>query len=320
MEDGIVVPQIDATHGNTSNAQAPAVAALTGDTAADFAAIAKEMGVALDPAGNVAQPAQQNQPRAQPTVTPPPVPVQAAPAPIEVPPKFQNPDGTLNEAKLDKSTKSLEERVAHFKSLEREHSQRQNQVNNPQPAAPQFQPAPLPQNGLQLSEFERQAALDILADAKALGIQMTDQQAILQARADIRMADAKYQAEQGSVKELHREVKEQRMTAELSALLSADETLDTPETAKRVIELKELMGFKTYREAYAMHLGEVEIAQRTRQVLTPTPTGPTAKAPPTPVGPVSRVLPTVNLDNPKALSDADLLAAVRAHHPRFRNL
>lgn len=324
MEEGTIVPQIDTNSSNKTNDIAPTVAALTGDTNADLAAIAREMGVKLDATGNVATTTAVPQPV---PVKPSPVPVQAAPvqveAPkeIEVPKKFQNADGTVNEPNLDKSLMSLDEKLAAFKAKEREYSQRQNKANNPpQEVRPTPQATQTPQNGLQLTPFERQAAIDILNDAAALGIQMSEQQAILQARADIRMSEAKYAAEQSSVAELKREFSEQRMTAELRDLLQADPDLASPRVADRVLEIKEQMGFKTYREAYIQHLGEEAIAQRTGQVKTPNPTGQVAKAPPTPIGPVSRVQPTVNLENPNALSNDQLEAAIRQAYPKYRGI
>ena len=319
MEEGIVVPQIDTNTSNKTNTPAPGVAALTGDNATDLAAIAREMGVTLDASGNVAKDATRAQ---QPQVTPTPVPAPAAPvnpAPVEVPPKFQNADGTPNAEKIEKSTKSVEEMLAYYKAKEREAQQVQNRVNNPV-AAPQAVPVAPQAQGLQLSQFERQAAIDILNDAAALGIQMSEQQAILQARADIRMSEAKYAAERSLTEDLRREVAENRMTAELKDLMAADDGLLTPAVADRVLAIKQEMGLKTYREAYIQHLGQQAIAQRTGQVKTPIPTGSAVKAPPTPVGPVSRVIPTVNTANPHSMTNEQLEAEIRNLYPRYRGI
>jgi hypothetical protein len=321
------VTNIDTTTPS-SNPDAEAMA-LTGNTAVDLANVARELGIKLDANGNIAeaQPAQTSVATPAPQRAPAVVQPQAAkvetPAEtnVQVPAKFLNEDGTPNVEKIEKSTKSVEEMIAYYKAKEREAQQTQNRVNNPAPAqqAQQYQQAPQAQQGFQLSEFERQAAIDILNDARALGIQMSEQQAILQARADIRMSEAKYAAEQNSIGELRRELGEQRMTAELKDLMAADPDLLTPAVADRVLAIRaENPAMRSYREAYIQHLGEQAIAQRTGQVKTPTPTGQTAKAPATPVGPVTRVQRTVDISNPSALSDAQLEAEARKMFPGIR--
>lgn len=316
------VPQVDNSRP-VQNPDAQAMA-LTGNTAVDLANVARELGVTLDASGNVAE----SQPAAQPAaVTPPQEPARPQAAPeqpqvtsdkpaetVEVPQKFQNPDGTPNVDKIDKSTMSLTERIAKFKALEREHSQLQNKANNP-PAAPQ---PVVPQTNAQLSPLEYQMAQDLLNEAAAQGVALDQRLAIAQARVMARGLEAKHAAERSITEDLRREVNEQRMTAELSDLLEADPSLATPEAANRVIAIKAEQGFKTYREAVVHYFGEQALAQRTGQVRTPTPTGQTAKAPPTPVSPVTRVHKTVDLNNPKTLSDADLEAQARKLFPGLR--
>lgn len=314
MEDGIVVPQIDTNDSNRSNTVAPAVAALTGNDLADVAAIAKELGVADPFAANQAQ---QPKPVAQPQVAPPPVVPQAAPKAetVEVPPKFQNPDGTVNEAKLDKSKQSLAEKLAEFKAMEREYNQKQNKINNP-PQVP-VQPQPLPQNPTQLSPLEYQMAQDLINESAAQGFTLDHRQAIAQARVMARGLEAKHAAEQSLFEELKRENADNRMTAELKDLIDADEGFLTKATAERVLAIRAEKG-GSYRDAYIQHLGEEAIRQRTGQVKTPIPTGQTVKAPPTPVGPVLRVQPAVSTANPHDLSNEQLEAEIRKIHPRFR--
>lgn len=312
------IPQIDSSVPS-SNPDAVAMA-LTGDTMTDLKNVAAEMGIKLDSGLNVVE----AQPETKTVATPAPQPVpaqqpQAAKADVEVPAKFQNEDGTPNVEKIGKSTKSVEEMLAYYKTKEREANQAQNRVNNPPLQALPPTPQPhVPQAGFQLTQFERQAAIDILADAQALGIQMTDSQAILQARADIRMAEAKHAAELSATEDIRRELNETRMAAELEGLIKHDGTLLTKEVADRVLAIKSEQGFKTYRQAYIFHRGEQDVAQRTGQVQTPIPTGTTAKAPPTPVGPVTRVQRTVDTSNPKSLTDDQLEAEVRKLYPGAR--
>lgn len=313
MEEGTVVPQIDATHGTLDNSQPAAVAALTGDNATDLANIAREMGVSLDASGNVAKEARAQ----QMPVTPPPVPAPAAvvPAPVEVPPKFQNPDGTVNEAKVEKSTVDVLKGIEYYKAKEKEFHQLQNKVNNPAPQPQQVQP----HGAAQLSQLEISMAQDLINEHAAQGVTLDQRSAIAQARVMARGLEAKHAAELSITDSLRRDMAETRMTSELKDLIDADETLLTPAVADRVLAIRQEKG-GSYRDAYIQHLGEESIRQRTGQVKTPIPTGQAAKAPPTPVGPVSRVQSTVDLSKPQALSDADLEAAVRAAHPRYRGL
>ncbi len=312
MELGEVIPQID-TNGPSVNPDAAAMA-LTGDTATDLANIAKEMGVKLDASGNVAK----VQTPAQPTVTPSPVPVVAAEKAVpatEVPAKFQNPDGTASVEKIEKSTKSVEEMLAYYKAKEREANQVQNRVNNPPPANQQ----PIPPQTTQLSPLEISMAQDLINEHAAQGINLDQRTAIAQARVMARGLEAKHAAERSMTEDLRREVTEQRLTVELKDLMAADENLLTPAVADRVLAIKQERG-GTYREAYIQHLGEQEIAKRTGQVKTPIPTGQTVKAPPTPVGPVTRVQATVSANNPEAMTNDQLEAAVRAAFPRYRGI
>ncbi len=308
--------QIDGSNP-TPHAQADAQAmALTGNTAADLAAVARELGVSLDQSGNVAE-----APTAQPaTVTRnPPAPVQpqaAAPvveAVVEIPPKFQNPDGTLNEPKLEKSTKSVEEMLAYYRTREREAQQAQNRVNNP----PQAHQQPIQPQTTQLSPLEMSMAQDLINEHAAQGITLDQRSAVAQARVMARGLEAKHAAERSMTDDLGREVTDLRMTAELKDLMAADENLLTPAVADRVLAIRKELG-GSYREAYIQHLGEEAIRQRTGQVKTPTPTGATVKAPPTPVAPVTRVQRTVDVSNPQSMTIEQLEAAAKTMYPGLR--
>ncbi len=305
------IPQIDGTQP-LANPDAKALA-LTGDIATDLANVAKELGVPLDNRGNVVQ-GQVAQP-ARVTPSPEPQQPQAAnvePNTTEVPAKFQNPDGTPNVEKIEKSTKSVEEMLAYYRSKEREAQQTQNRVNNPPTTPPNAQP-----QTNQLSPLEYQMAQDLINESAAQGLQLDHRQAIAQAKVMARGLEARHAAERSMTDDLRREVTEQRMTTELKDLMDADENLLTPAVADRVLAIKQERG-GTYREAYIQHLGEEAIRQRTGQVKTPTPTGQTAKAPPTPDGPVARVQRTVDISNPKAMTTEALEAEARKMFPGLR--
>lgn len=314
-----MVPQIDASNANP-NPDAAAMA-LTGDTATDLQNIAAELGVSVDASGNVVDKAQP-QPQSQPA----PAPVAAQPAnpeppkPVEVPKKFQNPDGSVNEAAVEKSTKSVEEMIAYYKGKEREAQQLQNKVNNPPQPQTQTQQQPfVPPQGLTPLEIAEVNA--ILADAQALGKKMSDAEAIIQARSTIRLNEARLNAELAATADLRKEFEESRLTQELQDLLQKDPSFLNPETADSVVtlrnELRKTNPKASYRDAFVLHLGQLELQKRTGQVLTPTPTGTAARPPATPVGPVSRVLPT-NVGNPKAMDQNQLLAEIRKIHPNFK--
>lgn len=311
------IPQVDGA-APIQNPDAQALA-LTGNTAVDLANVAKELGVTLDANGNVAESAPVAQPEKTVPATPPePVTRQPQAAPVtkeavEVPAKFQNPDGTPNVEKVEKSTAEILKGIEYYKSKEREFHQLQNKVNNPAPSQPQFQTNPA-----QLSPLEVKMAQDLIAEHAAQGITLDQRSAIAQARVMARGLEAKHEVERNMTEDLRREVSETRMTAELRDLIDADSELLTPAVADRVLAIKNERGYKTYREAYIQHLGEVAIAQRTGQVQTPNPTGQTAKAPPTPVRPVTRVLKTVDTSNPHAMTDDQIMAELKKINPSFR--
>lgn len=326
MEQVAAPVEIDGT--NPTNTPDAAALAMTGDTMADLAAVAKEMGVPIDSNGNVVEAPAQSAPvpAAQPQA---PKPVAVAPAapnqtaeqpatPVEVPEKFQNPDGTPNVEKIEKSTRSVEEALAYYKAKEREMSQAQNRVNNP-PATQPVQPVAPAQP---LHPLEVQMANHLIQEAAAQGLQLDQRLAIAQAKVMAAGLEAKYDAELNATADIRREMQEAKMSQELGRLIDSDNSLVSPEVADRLIAIKQELGLKTFDKAYAVYLGEQEIKRRTQghtqQVLTPTPKGVTAKAPPTPVAPVARVQKSVDVSNPHSLSDADLLAEIRKIHPTFR--
>ena len=314
-----VTPQIEAVNANP-NPDAAALALPEGSLMDQLRHVAAEKGVALDANGNVveSQPEPQLKKHDPIKVIHEPLP-KADPAPVEVPQKFQKEDGTVDEAKLDKSITSLEERIAYFKAKEREYQTEQNKVNNPPKAVYQ---APPPAAGV--TELEQRVAQDILADAQALGEKMTPNQALIQARSQIRLQEARLTAEVDSASrmtaEIRQELAEARMAQELEGLIKSDESLLDKNTADSVIAIRQANPKMSYREAYIHHLGVQDFQRRTGQVRTPTPTGQAAKAPPTPVGPVSRVnAAPVDLRNPQKMTDEQLIAEIRKQHPGFRN-
>lgn len=255
-----------------------------GDLQSDLAKIAAESG-AVQPDKF----AQQNPPVAtEPVAAVEPEQPATAPA-TPVPDKFKNPDGTVNEEKVAKSTLNAEQALAQYAEVEKKLRQKQNEV-----AALKNSPAPAQQPQVQnfnLTPFERQAAIDILNDAQALGIQITEQQAILQARSDIRMAEAKHRADLSVTADLRERIDLQDRNAELKAIAKSDPWVFSPEGIAKLESIRTTRNTPTWTAAYREHLADEAIQQRlSGQVENPTPTARTAKAPPTPVNAAQRVV------------------------------
>lgn len=310
-----VVPQIEVSDAN-KNADAKAHA-LTGNTMTDLENIAKELGADLgsvmksdsDTGQDVraAEPIAEKISEAQPEKTE-----------VEVPQKFQKPDGTPDEAKIEKSTQSLDQMIARYKEKEREFSKLQNKVNNaPTTAVHQEQPR-LPQP---LTPLEVQMAQDIIAESKALGAPIAEAHAIALARVQAKVAEARYQADLSVTEDLRRRVEETERTNELQSMLNENSDLLEPAMVDKLMQIRQDFPWVNssptpWRAAY-MVLKGTESAQ---QVKTTTPKGPTAKAPATPVGPVARVVNT----GPSSVKDAwgmdmaSLEAEIRRQNPGFR--
>ena len=298
MEQG-VIPQVNTAEPSV-NPDAAALA-LTGNTQADLAAVAKELGVTVDASGRVVE-AQPAQPAAEATPQPNPTPAPAQTPAEPVPAKFQNADGSVNVEKLQKSEANLDEAIARYRAKEKEFQTVQNRVNNP-PPAPQYQP-PQPQ----LTPFEIQVAQDILNDARALGVNMDQATAVLQARSQIRLQEARLGAEVSATAELRQKVEDNERSRELQGLIEKDQWLLSDEAMNVLWKVRQDNPWlnkapEPWKAAYLLHKGSTG---HTQQVQTPTPQGTTAKAPPAPVGPVARVQKTVNLGDTNALKKMDL--------------
>ena len=302
-----------------------AAMALTGNTATDLANIAKELGVSLDASGNVAPAEAPTQPA--PVLTP--IPAQAQPQadgqpksdaiPAQIPAKFQNPDGTVNEQRLEKSTQSIDEAIARYRVKEREFAQLQNKVNNPIPQA-----QPQTQAPAQLTAFEVQIAQDLLNESAAAGEPMRQAHAIAQARVMAKGLEAKYAAEMDATSDLRRRLEDNERSRELQGMIDGDASLMSADMVERLWAIRQENDYlnkakEPWKAAYTFFKGTQQTLGG--QVQTPNPTGQTAKAPPTPVGPVSRVQKSVNLESIadiKSLSDEELTALTKQAFPGLR--
>lgn len=322
MEQGMI-PEVSVVD-SVKNPDAQAMA-LTGNTMTDLQNIAKEMGVQVDPSSgeivDKSQPVespQESAPAAVKAPEPQPEP-QADEAPkVDVPAKFQNPDGTTNTEKVAKAEESLDQAIARYKEKEKEFSRLQNKVNNPQA---QEHPS-VPRLPSQLSPLEVQVAEDLIAESNALGKPMEQAHAIAQARVIAKIAQAKHQADSDLVEDIRRRVEDTERTNELQTMFNNHPELREPGMVDKLVAIRnqypEVNASKTpWRSAFLVQKGLESLSQ----VKTPTPKGGTAKAPATPVSPVSRV---VSNGSPATLKDAwnmdlkDLEARARAENPGMR--
>jgi hypothetical protein len=325
-----MVPEIDGSNPLT-NPDAAAMA-LTGDTMTDLAAVAKEMGVALDNNGNVAEAPAQSAPVPAAQAPTPKVSVQPAPAAptqtaeqpattVEVPAKFQNEDGTPNVEKIIKAEENIDALIARYKAKEKEGQQLQNRVNNPAPAiqaAPAQPVAPQP-----LSPLEHQMAVDLINEAAAQGVQLDQRIAIAQAKVMAKGLEAKHSAELSITERLQAQFEDQRRTAELKTLIESDPDALSGGMADTLWKLRQENPWlnqapEPWKAALHYFRGTQGTAQ---QVVTPTPKGTTPKAPPTAVGPVARVQKTVDISDKRAiqsLDNATIEAEIRKLYPNFR--
>lgn len=283
-----------------------AAMALTGDTATDLANIAKELGVSVDANGTVIEAPAQPTPVAEAHVAP--TAPQAAEQPndaVEVPKKFQKPDGTVNEAALDKSTASLRERIEQFKAMEKEYQTRQNQVNNPPAQAPIVPTVAPVVASPQASPFEIEVANDLIAAAAEQGVNLDPKYALAQAKVQVKLFDAKHRAELSAVEGIRKDLDDAKATANLQALIDAHPEVVSEGMEKKLMEIRKSNPWmesspNPYQTAFIYAKGSNLLGS---QVQTPNPKGTTAKAPPTPVGPVARVVQSIDLNNKAALQD-----------------
>lgn len=256
-----------------------------GNFAADMAALAAEQAPQVVPV------APQAEVQTQPETT-------ANAAPATVPDKFKAPDGSLDTAKLEKSTVNAEEALAKYAEKERQLRQKMNEVNRLS-QAPMPQAAPVipvtPQGAQPLSAFEIQVANELINEAAAYGYQMPQGQAIAQAKVQVRMAEAKAGYEQNLTESLRVKLEDQDRRRELEEIAKYDDSVLSPEGFEALSKIRESKPWVNqsqtpWTEAYNYYLAEQVKSARLKGTVLPNPTGLTAKAPPTPVGPAPRVV------------------------------
>ncbi len=272
----------------TQTPVAPAVPEFTGkpgNLMNDLAALAAEQAIPAVPVAPQAE------------VTPQPEITEQSPAPATVPEKFKAPDGSLDTAKLEKSTVNVEEALAKYLEKEKQLRQKMNEVNRlsgmPAPVAP----APVVPAATQqpLTAFEIQVAQDLINEAALNGYQMPQGQAIAQARVLVKMTEAKAAHEQNLTESLRVKLEDQDRRRELEEIAKYDDRVLSPEGFDAMSKIRDSKPWinqspTPWTEAYNYYLAEQAKSARLKGTVLPTPTGLTAKAPPTPVGPAPRAV------------------------------
>ena len=266
---------------------APAVPGFTGERGnftADMAALKAE----LEPSPVV--PVVQTE-----TIQPATTETATAPETV-VPDKFKAADGSLDASKVEKSTVDAEAALAKYTALEKVLRQKMNDANrlSKQTITPDVAPSPAVANQGQLTAFETQVANDIFSQGG-----FTEQQAISLARVQVKMTEARYNAEASLTETLRAKLEDQERRSELEVIAKYDQSVLTPEGFEALSKIRESKPWinqspKPWTEAYDYYLADQTKKQRQTGTVLPTPTGLTAKAPPTPVGPAPRAVVQTN--------------------------
>jgi len=289
--------------------KAPEFSGASRDIMADLALIQKEQDGEAVAVQEV--PAEVPQIEAQPEQ-----PEVKATAPATVPAKFKAEDGSLDTAKLEKSTVDAESALAKYAAKEKELRQKMNEVNrlSTQNIQPNVAPVVPTANAVPLTAFEIQVANDLINEAAAYGYQMPQGQAIAQARVQVKMAEARHNAEASLTETLRVKLEDQDRRSELSAIAQYDQSVLSPEGFEALSRIRESKPWinqspTPWTEAYGYYLAEQTRKSRQQGTVLPTPTGLTAKAPPTPVSPAPRAV--VQSKGPNLESESDILAHVK---------
>lgn len=260
----------------------------------DMAAIAVEQ-----------QPAQPEiQPQAVVTEAPKTIePVAATPqepAKIEVPDKFKAPDGSIDQERILKSYLEAE------KTLKRLQNQAQA-APVPQAPAPIQPPQAPAANAAQLDPFTLQVAQELINESAAYGYQMPQGQAIAQARVQIKLAEAKLEAEKAAtfskLTQFEQRLEEQSRQDELASLAKNAPWILTPDSQKELIKIREenpeINSSRTpWRNAAIFLLGQKALMGAPQ--VSPTPKAQ-QNAPALPVVAAQSPQPTIKIDTPDQL-------------------
>jgi hypothetical protein len=302
-------PEVSLGTGTPAAGTPHQVSSSWADMEKDLAAIAKEQAQPAQPASS---PAAVTPPAAEATAAPTPAATPAPAAPVaptpEVPEKFKGPDGKLDEQKVLKSYLELEK---GFKRL-----QNATPAPVPQPAVPA---APVQAGPVTLSPFERQVAQDLINEAAAVGYAMPEGQAIAQAKVQVKLMEAKHQADRAAtfakVDAFEAELAERKSREQLEALKHDHPWVISPQgfaEVKAIMEEKPWLQQSPtpYADAVDVLLGRKAKSGQQGLVNMPTPTGAQNGAPPLPVTPAPVAPAPIRLE-----TQAEIMAYVKTLAP-----
>ena len=237
---GVPVVQMDPGSHVPAASVPPAFSGKWEDMAKDMAAIAQEQDQPAQPdvpAGlpqaAATEPATVQEPTLTPESTQPAATPQAEPkkAAVEIPEKFKGPDGALDQEKVLKSYFEAEKGLKRLQNQAHQQPQPANQPGNQQ----QQQTPAIPAN---LTPFELQVAQDIFS-----GGGFTEQQAVSIARVQVKLAEAKHQADIAAtfskVHQFEQTLEEQAHRSELESLAKNNPWVLTPQGQADLVKVRE---------------------------------------------------------------------------------
>lgn len=265
----VPLPPLDPVgHGGPPAARGDGFSGKPGDFAKDMAILAGK-GVVPPAVPETPVPAQPVQPQA--AVTPP--------ATEAVPEKFQNPDGTPNAEKVEKSLINVDKALETYRQKEKELRQLQNNVHRMTVAPPApATPAPAAPQPEAPQDLEALINADLAANPQNAGRVLAKWAGAIQASA--------VQQALGGVESLKEQVEAQELRREMESMGKADPWLLTEEGPRELFRIRQEnphlnQARQPWREAYKTYLGEQEMKQRLgSQVTMPTPKGTTAPVAP----------------------------------------
>lgn len=313
-EPAVPLPPLDPVgHGGPSAPRGDGFSGKPQDFAKDMAILAGQ-----SPAAPVAPPTPAPAQPAQPPAAATPA-AQAETQPPAVPEKFQNPDGTVNQERLEKSTVNVEAALEKYRQKEIELRRTQNNVNRLQQGLP-VPPAPVqPQVPTQPQQPAQGQRLADLLNAE-LAANPNNPGMVLEKLAYAMREEAR-NAALGQVADLQQEVELQKRDREVEAIGKHDSWVLTDQgfdTLTRIRAEKPWVNQhpNPWTQAYREHLADQAMKQRLGSVV-PMPTPKGATAPVAPAVPTNRApSPTPNLAglskeqidahlNGKSLADQD---------------
>lgn len=294
------VPEVDLGTGIISPGASapPTFSGKWEDFGKDMAAIAQEQTPAQPESAqaSVTLPPMESPKQEVSPVVPPAAPQAAEPPKPEIPDKFRAPDGTLDQEKLLKSYFEAE------KSLKRA----QNAPKATAQPSPVAQPAPVaaPQAA---TPFEQQVAQDMMNEAAALGQPIHPAVALAQARIQIKLLDAKHQADTaavfGRVAQFEEQLAQQNQRLELSSLAKSNPEVLTPKGYEELVKIREENPWinaspEPWKTAATILLGQKSMYRASAPGNVPTPNGVQQTVPPLPATPAQTPQTPTQLNSP----------------------